>query len=77
MKANVYVFQTSVQSADEIHQLKAEIERIPEIMQWNFDLDDPEFRVFRIVSIKNISNKVISLFDRFNLKCSELSDDQT
>jgi hypothetical protein len=76
MKTNVYVFQTSVQSVDEIQQLKGELERVPEIVQWNFDLDDPGFRVFRIVSVKNISNKVISLFEALNFKCVALVDDK-
>lgn len=75
MKTNVYVFQTSVQSFDEVQQLKSEIERVPEIIQWNFDLDDPGFRVFRIVSVKNISSKVISLFEALNFKCIALVDD--
>ena len=76
MKTSVYRFQTSVQSVDEIQHLKGEIERVPEIVQWNFDLDDPGFRVFRIVSVKNISNKVISLFEARNFKCIALVGDK-
>jgi hypothetical protein len=75
MKTNVYVFQTSVKSIDEIQPLKVEIEGLPGLRQWNFDLDDPGFRVFRIEAEKNISNKVISLFDRFNYRCLELMPD--
>ncbi len=76
MKTSVYVFQTSVQSFDEIQILKGEIERVPEIIQWNFDFDDSSFRVFRIVSVKNISNKIISLFEALNFKCIALVDDE-
>jgi hypothetical protein len=76
MKTTVYVFQTSIKSFAEIQILKGEIERVPEIIQWNFDLDDPGFRVFRIVSVKNISNKVISLFEARNFKCIALVEDE-
>ena len=69
MKTNVYVFQTSVKSTEEIQFMKVEIERLPGIRQWNFDLDDPDFPVFRIEAEKNISNAVISLFNRFNYRC--------
>jgi hypothetical protein len=77
MKTNVYVFQTSVKSPDEIQFIKVEIERLPGIRQWNFDLDDPGFRVFRIEAEKNISNKVISMFNRFNYRCLELIPDDS
>jgi hypothetical protein len=76
MKTTVYVFQTSIKSFAEIQILKGEIERVPEIIQWNFDLDDPGFRVFRIVSVKNISNKVISLFEARNFKSIALVEDE-
>ena len=75
MKTNVYVFQTSVSSTEEIQFIKVEIERLPGISRWNFDLDDPDFRVFRIEAEKNISNTVISLFNRFNYRCLELIPD--
>jgi hypothetical protein len=75
MKTNVYVFQTSVKSTEEIQLLQVEIERLPGIRQWNFDLDDPGFRVFRIEGEKNISSTVISLFNRFNYRCLELIPD--
>ena len=75
MKTNVYVFQTSVESTEEIQLMKVEIERLPEIRQWNFDLDDPDFRVFRIEAVQNISNKVVSLFNQFNFRCLELIPD--
>jgi hypothetical protein len=75
MKTNVYVFQTSVKSTEEIQLMKVEIERLPGIRRWNFDLDDPDFRVFRIEAEKNISNTVISLFNRFNYRCLELIPD--
>jgi len=75
MKTNVYVFQTSVKSTEEIQFMKVEIERLPGISRWNFDLDDPDFRVFRIEAEKNISNTVISLFNRFNYRCLELIPD--
>ena len=75
MKTNVYVFQTSVKSTEEIQFMKGEIERLPAIRRWNFDLDDPDFRVFRIEAEKNISNTVISLFNRFNYGCLELIPD--
>ena len=75
MKTNVYVFQTSVKSTEEIQFMKVEIERLPGIRRWNFDLDDPDFRVFRIEAEKNISNTVISLFNRFNYGCLELIPD--
>jgi hypothetical protein len=75
MKTNVYVFQTSVKSTEEIQLMQVEIERLPGIRQWNFDLDDPGFRVFRIEAEKNISNTVISLFNRFNYRCLELIPD--
>ncbi len=54
METNVYVFQTSVKSTEEIQFMKVEIERLPGIRRWNFDLDDPDFRVFRIEAEKNI-----------------------
>lgn len=75
MKTNIYVFQTSVKSTEEIQFMKVEIERLPGIRRWNFDLDDPDFRVFRIEAEKNISNTVISLFNRFNYRCLELIPD--
>ena len=75
METNVYVFQTSVKSTEEIQFMKVEIERLPGIRRWNFDLDDPDFRVFRIEAEKNISNTVISLFNRFNYRCLELIPD--
>jgi len=75
METNVYVFQTSVASTEEIHLIKVEIEALPEIRQWNFDLDDPDFRIFRIEAGENISNKVIALFNRFNFRCLELMPD--
>jgi hypothetical protein len=75
MKTNVYVFQTSVKSIDEIQPMKVEIERLPGMRQWNFDLDDPGFRVFRIEAETNISAYVISLFNRFNYRCLELTPD--
>jgi hypothetical protein len=75
METNVYVFQTSVKSTEEIQFMKVEIELLPGIRRWNFDLDDPDFRVFRIEAEKNISNTVISLFNRFNFRCLELIPD--
>lgn len=53
--------------------LKDEINRLPEIKHWNFDLSDPDLRVFRIEAVKNISETVISLFARFDFKCMELT----
>jgi hypothetical protein len=73
METNVYVFQISVRTEAQILSLKDEINRLPEIKQWNFDLSDPGLRVFRIEAGKNISDKVISLFTKFNFKCFELT----
>lgn len=73
MKTNIYVFQTSVQTEAHILMLKDEINRLPEIKHWNFDLSDPDLRVFRIEAVKNISETVISLFARFDFKCMELT----
>ena len=72
MATNVYVFQVSVTTNEQIQLLEKEINLLPSINQWNFDLDDPEFRIFRIVSGKNISKQVIALFTRLNLKCLQL-----
>ena len=72
MAANVYVFQISVTSNEQIQLLEKEINLLPGINQWNFDQDDPEFRIFRIVSGENISKDVIALFTRLNFKCLQL-----
>jgi hypothetical protein len=72
MKTKVYVFQISAVSNEHVQLLEKEINLIPGIGQWNFDLNDPDFRVLRIESEENISAKVISLFSRFNFKCLRL-----
>jgi hypothetical protein len=72
METNVYVFQTSVRTEEEILSIKDEIDRLPGIKHWNFDLRDPGLRVFRIEAEKNVSGKIISLFRKFNFKCIEL-----
>src|SRR4051812_24946360 len=73
MDTNIYVFQTSVQCREEIRLLKSDIEQLTGIKQWNFDLDDPGFRIFRIEAMKNVSGEIVTLFARFNLKCVPLT----
>jgi hypothetical protein len=72
METKIYVFETSVQSVEEVQRLKTDIEHLQEIKQWSFDLSDPDFTVFRVEMIKNISTEIIAIFKRFDLKCIPL-----
>jgi hypothetical protein len=76
MKTTIYVFQISDQSDEGIQHIKGEINLIPGIKHWNFDLSDPDFKIFRVEASKNISREVTTLFTRFHFHCYELMPDR-
>ena len=67
----VYVFKTSVKFKKQIKQLACELNKIKEIQNWNFDLEDCD-KILRIESRKNISLLTCELLNKLGHKCEEL-----
>ena len=74
MKTNVYVFQTSVKSTEEIQFMKVS-NVYPRLDVGTSIWTTLSSGFFRIEAETNISNTVISLFNRFNYRCLELIPD--
>jgi hypothetical protein len=75
METNIYVFKTNVTNHCQVNLLKPLLNKIECIKDWNFDLQNPDDKILRVVSSKNVSDKIISLFHKNDLVCFELHAD--
>ena len=67
----VYIFKTSVASQMNAKTLNKHLEKIKEIKQWNFDLEDCD-NILRIVADKLDTTNVINLLTALGFDCKEL-----
>ncbi len=68
----IYVFKTSVQTKKDVKRLKPFLNDMLQQAQWNFDLEDCD-RIFRIITLAEISTAVISLLQDNGFECEELT----
>ena len=67
----VYVFKTAVKFKKQIKIIAYELNKINEIQNWNFDLEDCD-KILRIESRKNISLLTCELLNKLGHHCEEL-----
>lgn len=69
----VYVFKTSIKNDKDINQLSPYLNKILDISNWNFDLDDCD-NILRVVSDKDIREEIFQLMKSLSFDCEELTD---
>ncbi|MES2132307.1 MAG: hypothetical protein V4506_08140 [Bacteroidota bacterium] len=67
----VDVYKTSVSSKEQVEKLTPFLNRIPKIVDWNFDLEDCD-HILRIVSTDTNPFAISELLMSFGFRCSEL-----
>ena len=67
----VYVFKTSVKYKKQIKKIAPELDKINEIQEWNFDLEDCD-KILRIKGRKLNPNSVSNIMCSLGFSCSEL-----
>jgi pyruvate-formate lyase-activating enzyme len=68
---NIFVFATNIQSLEDRIKIGNVFSSIPQIQQWNIDLEDIDC-VLRIVSDSLSANNIIDLVVFHNFSCKEL-----
>ena len=67
----VYVFKTTVKNKKQIKKIAQEINKIAEIQNWNFDLEDCD-KILRIEATIINPTEVSNLLNSFGFNCNEL-----
>ena len=67
----VYVFKTSVKYKKQIKQIAKELNKISQIQEWNFDLEDCD-KILRIVARNLNSMLICNLLNSLGIDCNEL-----
>lgn len=67
----IYVFKTSVETEQDIFELKPRLDSLVPQAKWNFDLDDCD-RILRIDSEMENTDAVIGLLQETGYDCEEL-----
>ncbi|MBG6130839.1 hypothetical protein IWQ47_002303 [Aquimarina sp. EL_43] len=67
----VFVFKTSVTNETDISIIKSHLDDLPQILKWNFDLEDDD-NILRIESQSNIIQQVVKEFKKLGYQCEEL-----
>jgi hypothetical protein len=70
---NILVFKTSVTQAQQVSKVKTLLTSIPNIIKWNFDLDDPE-NILRVIADQLSPRQVESVLQTAGINCQELDD---
>ena len=69
----ILVFKTSVKTKKKVTSLTPILNSLPQILNWNFDLDDCD-DILRIDSETEISELVIKILHDNGIDCVELDD---
>lgn len=67
----VYVFKTSVKYKKQIKKVAQELNKMKEIQEWNFDLEDCD-KILRIVARNLNSVLICNLLNSLGINCEEL-----
>ena len=67
----VYVFKTSVKYKKQIKKVAQELNKMKEIQEWNFDLEDCD-KILRIVARNLNSVLICNLLHSLGIYCEEL-----
>ena len=67
----VYVFKTSVKYKKQIKKVAQELNKMKEIQEWNFDLEDCD-KILRIVARNLNSVLICNLLNSLGIYCEEL-----
>jgi hypothetical protein len=70
---NILVFKTSVTQAQQVSKVKTLLTSIPNIIKWNFDLDDPE-NILRVIADQISPRQVEYVLQTAGISCQELDD---
>jgi len=70
---NVLVFKTTVETPEQIKQLKPGLDQLAGNDGWNFDLSDCD-KILRIKSPHVRADNTITLLGRLGFDCAELED---
>ena len=68
---NVLVFSTSVTAPDQIDSVKPLLTSLPQIEDWNFDLEDCD-NILRVVADEVSPREIESLLNEAGFLCAEL-----
>ncbi|MEM8937963.1 MAG: hypothetical protein AAGC64_01295 [Bacteroidota bacterium] len=69
----ILVFKTSVQEIADIEILENELNQVPTIIRWNFDLEDID-KVLRVESIRDVSLELVHVLNGKGFECEDLDD---
>ncbi|MCU0418028.1 MAG: hypothetical protein MUC38_00090 [Cyclobacteriaceae bacterium] len=68
---NVLVFKTSVQSTDQVKQLRPLLNKLAGRGRWNFALDDGD-KILRVVSDRVSAEAAMHVLRKVGFECCEL-----
>lgn len=69
----ILVFKTNVQQQEQVNRVKALLQPVLSIVDWNFDLSDRD-RILRVVTHGLPPRFIESLLETSGLYCQELED---
>ncbi|MEM1257573.1 MAG: hypothetical protein AAGH81_03515 [Bacteroidota bacterium] len=69
----ILIFKTSVRDLKDIEVLKSELNKVPSMVRWNFDLEDID-NVLRVESIQDVSSELVHVLNDKGFECEDLDD---
>ena len=69
----ILIFKTSVKDLKDIEVLKSELNKVPTMVRWNFDLEDID-NVLRVESIQDVSTEIVHVLNDKGFECEDLDD---
>ena len=70
---DILLFKTNISTAADKHILQATLDRHPQILQWQVDLEDKD-HVLRIISPTMAHETIIDMIKLNGYRCEELKD---
>ncbi|WP_422858606.1 hypothetical protein ACOKFD_14750 [Flagellimonas sp. S174] len=69
----ILIFKTSVRDLEDIEVLKNELNKVPTMVRWNFDLEDID-NVLRVESIQDVTTELVHVLNDKGFECEDLDD---
>ncbi|MEM6812997.1 MAG: hypothetical protein AAF600_01230 [Bacteroidota bacterium] len=69
----ILIFKTSVKDLKDIEVLKSELNKVPTMVRWNFDLEDID-NVLRVESTQDVSTELVHVLNDKGFECEDLDD---